>query len=77
VQCIGRGVQRNRTVGSSQNHRFRPLLRDEVQHDIGAGTLGEVLDGLDRVAVGDHGVLVTHARADIPSSFSATAGSPA
>ena len=33
------------------------MLRDEVQHDIGAGTLGEVVDCVDVPAVGDNGVL--------------------
>ena len=59
--CQGAAVPDDEVGTSGPGHRkpvvFGPLLRDEVQHDIGAGTLGEVPDCLDVPAVGDNGVL--------------------
>jgi hypothetical protein len=64
VQCRNRegaAVADDEVGTGGPGHRkpvvFGPLLRDEVQHDIGAGTLGEVPDCLDVPAVGDNGVL--------------------
>ena len=44
-----------------QASMLRALLGDEVEHHVAALAAGEVLDGLDVVAVGDHGLV----RADL------------